>query len=566
MKKFIGIFFLCWSVTLLYAQRPNVRLEVSTSTPQVGQTLTITVKANVQGQLEVDLPKSFQSGNSTMSSMQQEIDYNTGEVVTYFLHSQNGSFTRSGNFSVGPAVIRKGSKVFKSNVVNVVVKQDQPPQSNSETFTRRQLSQPAFGIIQTSRNQIFEGEPLVLNGVIYSRFTPTHLEEYESYAIEGTADKHALDEDSENIMMTEKNIGGIYFNTFHYDKQILFPLSTGKIKINPFKMLLMRGLESFELISSSTTVEVLPLPGKAPQTFTGAVGTYSTSCSAKTENVQKGSILELQFTVKGKGNLHQLNVPKLSLSSAFEQYGDPEVKEDFSFGQNGAEGKVTYTYFVKILKAGVQQLKGPGFSYFDPAKKSYISVDAAQIDLGTLPGEIAEDQRESKEQKDTFVSATKKGRNSDSMPTFILILLGAGIPLLLSILYRWKSKKKVSDESRITKSSTQPAFFEEDPLILEKEAPARLLNKASVELDNGNNSQFLELIEKAVVCSLQSEIGCTDTMRYTLVEKLPDEQRKVEFRAFFEALDTAKYGSVFSNEPPEQLLTRAQNLISGNQG
>lgn len=564
MKKIIGIFILSWCVAFVYAQRPAVRLEVSTSSPQVGQNLTITVKANVQGQLEVDLPKSFQSGNSTMSSMQQEIDYNSGEVVTYFLHSQNGSFTRSGNYTVGPAVIRKGSKVFKSNVVNVTVKQEQPSPSTSESFSRRQLSQPAFGIIKTSRSQIFEGEPLVINGMIYSRFTPTHLEDYETYTIEGTADKHTLEDGSENIMMTEKNIGGVYLNTFQYDKQLLFPLSTGKIKISPFKMLLMRGLESFELTSSPTSVEVLPLPGNAPITFTGGVGTFSTSCSAKIENIEKGSIFELIFTVKGKGNLHQLNEPKLILSDAFAPYGDPEVKEDYSFGQDGASGKITYTYFVKILKTGALQLEGPGFSYFDPTKKQYVSVEAAQIELGNIPEETSAEQDKNNTSKDTFVSIKKDKKNTESIPTLQWILAISGIVLFLYIIYWLKFRKKESEVSSIPTSYIKPTEVVTKPTAQEMEMPESLLNRASAELNGGNQSEYIALVEKALISALQKETGSSEKSRNTLLEELTEEHKKAEFRALFDSVDTAKYGSVLSSDTPEQLLAKVRTLISGD--
>ncbi|MCE2712148.1 MAG: BatD family protein [Cryomorphaceae bacterium] len=529
MKKIIGIFIFSWCVAFVFAQRPAVRLEVSTSSPQVGQNLTITVKANVQGQLEVDLPKSFQSGNSTMSSMQQEIDYNSGEVVTYFIHSQNGSFTRSGNYTVGPAIIRKGSKVFKSNVINVTVKQEQSSPSTSESFSKRQLSQPAFGIIQTSRSQIFEGEPLVVNGLIYSRFTPTHLEDYETYTIEGTADKHTLEDGSENIMMTEKNIGGVYMNTFQYDKQLLFPLSTG-----------------------------------APKTFTGGVGTFSTSCSAKTDNIGKGSIIELIFTVKGKGNLHQLNEPKLILSDAFAPYGDPEVKEDYSFGQDGASGKITYTYFVKILKTGALQLEGPGFSYFDPTKKQYVSVEAAQIELGNITEETSDEQDKNNASKDTFVSIKKDKKNTESISPLHWMLVVSGIALFLWFIYWLKFKKKKSEVSSIPTSHIKSSEEVAKGIVQEMETPERLLSKASAELNGGNQSQFIAYVEKALISALQKETGSSETNRNTLVEGLNEEHRKAEFRALFDAVDTAKYGSVLSNDTPEQLLAKVRTFISGD--
>ncbi|MFO0494445.1 MAG: hypothetical protein ACK50Y_02845, partial [Flavobacteriia bacterium] len=65
-----------------------VYLEVEPKEAEVGEAITITVKANIQGDVDIDLPAAYVSSYNTMSGMEQEIDYNSGKVITYFYHSQ----------------------------------------------------------------------------------------------------------------------------------------------------------------------------------------------------------------------------------------------------------------------------------------------------------------------------------------------------------------------------------------------------------------------------------------------------------------------------------------------
>ena len=45
-------------------------------------------------------------------------------------------------------------------------------------ISAKMLSDPAFGVVQTSKSVIYEGEPVVIGAKIYSKFQPTNIYNY----------------------------------------------------------------------------------------------------------------------------------------------------------------------------------------------------------------------------------------------------------------------------------------------------------------------------------------------------------------------------------------------------
>ena len=555
----ICLFYSCIS----YAQRPLVQLDVSPKEADVGQSITITVKANIQGELEVDLPKAFESGNSTMSSMQQEIDYNTGKVVTYFIHSENGSFTHSGSYTVGPAYIRRGNKVFKSNIATISIRKEEAPTNTEKRYSYRQLSQPAFGIINSSKRSVYEGEPVVLSAKIFARFAPTHLESYESYTPEGSGEKHDLDEGSEEIALKEERIGRAGYYSFVYDKQLIFPLNTGKMTVSPFKMLLMRGFESFSLSSSSLTVDVKPLPKGAPSNFTGGVGVFGTAQSTSSDQVKQGDVIKLIRTISGNGNLHLLRFPELTLPKGLEIYGDPEVKENFSFGNEGAKGKITYTYHVKATKSGYIDIPDFSFSYFDPEKERYVQKKTAgkRLNVG-LDSSVAATASPTNDQEteESFHKADRSATttNEDSfLPNWVWIVLTALFALISVKLFR--DRRKQTTSSQLDKEvPIQPQPSEQ------KSAEAGVidyLKNARIAVETGDSNIFYPQVEKLVLSGLGRLSNNSSMNRAELLSHLQHHAKFSEINQWFTDLDASRYGMGISGAEPKELLKRAEELI-----
>jgi hypothetical protein len=211
------------------------------------------------------------------------------------------------------------------------------------------------------------------------------LESYNGFEVENGSEAIELDK-SQRLLLNKENYKGSTFLTFTYGKTLVFPNATGKVKIKPFEMSLQYddgGIfsERIAFTSSGSMIEVLPLPGNAPHDFIGAVGKFDFDYSLDKKNIKQGDVAILTLIVSGVGNLQNINKPNLNLPKGVVIYGDPDIKEDITYGLMGAEGKVTYTYHLQFNSADLEELPPFSVSYFDPNQKKYVQIKGTQIAL-----------------------------------------------------------------------------------------------------------------------------------------------------------------------------------------
>jgi len=356
----------------IQAQKTIVKLEVDQKKVTLGKAIVITIRSNVEGEITIDLPSEFVRGYDVMSGMEQEVDYNTGIVNTISYYAQNGSFKKVGTFTLGPAYVKKGKHVYKSNTVQVTVQKEAIDNSNG-TITSKQLKQVAFGVIEVNKTTLFEGEPLVVQAKVYARFAPTSIEDYQSYSIDQGIDKHSLD-DNQSITAKKESVKGSTLYAINYDRNLIFPSGGGTLQLNPFKLILRQHFDGVAVVSTGTNVTVKPLPDGAPKSFIGMVGQLDAACRYDGTCDKKGEVIKLELVLSGKGNLHNIEAPKLKFSKGLIQFGKPEATEEYSFTGNGAEGKVIFKYTLQSTNDQVKSIDEIPISYFDPTKETYVTL------------------------------------------------------------------------------------------------------------------------------------------------------------------------------------------------
>jgi hypothetical protein len=461
MRWFLGIALLVLILPLVvYGQKPSIQLEVDPKVITTNDVFSITVRTSINGEVDIELPDEYIHGYNVMNGMEQDVDYATGKIVTYYYISQTGTFRKPGNYKIGPAVIKKGGKVFKSSSVNLQVNSSSPSPSNDLEVSAKQLRQPAFGIVETSKKKIYAGEPLLVNAKVYSRFDPTHLESYKPYVVPGALEKHELDGGS-RIVVNEEYIKRSLYYSFEHDKKVVFPENTGKMAIEPFKLILLRGLDGVPITASSKSIEVLPLPKGAPKSFTGGVGQFTITQKIDKTEFKQGDVIDIELEITGQGNLHALNPPDLQLPKGFKLYGDPKIKEDIVFGKNGAEGKVNIQYHVKILESGSIQLPVTTFAFFDPDKEKYILLKTksekvtieSNAEYNVKNDIVVNSTKPLHTDKKTFNNSPPQNKKSSSGWSSWLLI---GTPLSLAFigLFLWWGKKSPNQPNKENKPST----------------------------------------------------------------------------------------------------------------
>ena len=548
------------------AQKPMVWLEVEPKEAEVGEVLTIIIKSNVQGEIDIDFPSGFVHGYNISNGMNQEIDYNTGKVITYYHLSQTGAMPKAGTFKFGPAYVKKGNKIYKSNTVSVTIRKENARVTTGNELSAKQLKQPAFALIEKSKATIYEGECVILNAKVYAQFNPSHLEDYQEYTINGALDKHDIGS-STRIMVEEEHIRNFTYYTFEYDKKVVFPTGTGKITVDPFKLLLRRGYESMPLTSSGATIEIKPLPGNVPKDFIGGVGQFNVSRTVQAGTFKQGVVFTLLVEVSGFGNLQNIVEPTLSLPKGFVVYGDPIIKEDFVFGSKGAEGKIVYEYNIQVTKFGQQTLPETRISYFDPNKEKYCTVSTKSDllvieknskfkpgtdDIASLP--------QNQLQEEVFPLRRDSGNLSNQTLNFNQksFWIGVSSPLVLALIFGlWMRKKEENTTTGSQKVAKQNAQI----------AVQNLFSEAEKALSQRDYTNYYSCIEKGVQRSLSLFLNGDETVILSsseifrhLKERDTDPNNITALSNLLSTCEQARYGLGINEEDRDTLIVSAKQI------
>jgi hypothetical protein len=549
MKALLTVLFIAlfWPLYLL-SQKPSIQLEIDPKVIVTNDVFSITVRSNINGEIEIELPDEYIHGYNVMNGMEQDVDYATGKIITYYYVSQTGTFRKPGTYKIGPAILKKGAKTFKSNTVSIQVNRESGSGTKENDLTAKQLRQPAFGIIKTSSSKIYAGEPLVVNAKIYSRFDPTHLESYKSYTVPGALEKHDLMGGSSRIVVEEEYVKRSLFYTFEHDKKVVFPEGTGKLIIDPFRLILRRGLDGVPITSSPESVEILPLPRKAPATFTGGVGEFSINRTISPVKTKEGDVITVELTVKGTGNLHAIDQPKLNLPAECSIYGDPIIKEDFIFGDKGAEGSIAITYHVKVNTSGKLNLPGTAFSYFDPNKEKYITIRSTA-------DEITIDQNPNLNTKDEFTEFNASNEGSAGQTTIKTgpqsqsgnentwskwLLIGTPISLLLIGGVLWWSNLKGPISPKTPNVTVER---------ISAEAVHTCIVQSKINFNTNDYSGAIQHLRKGLILGAARYLHSDNTaISPTEISKLwestmPDDPLRMEWNSAMEQCNQALYSA-----------------------
>ena len=562
--QFIHIVFLLLAFCS-FGQKPSVQLTVDPDEVGVGQTVTITLKYNVDGQIVENLPSNFIKGYGVNTFSEYIQDVTTGQLVQEHIIVMSGQFTKTGTYKIGPFHIKDGNKSYPSNTVSVRVTNGSV--STTEDFSKEQLKKPAFGIIERSSEKIYDGEPLVLAARVYSTFGPTGKPlRKQNYEVSGVVEMYDLLDASNPSAVKIKRKDYI---TFTYDRKVMFPTGAGFLSIKPFDVFLPYGNNGYSVQSNVPRIEVIPLPNGAPNDFIGAVGSFEVEQKVVAKSLKQGDVLQLDVIITGQGNLHNIEKPKLPLRNGMIIYGDPTLTEEYTYTSAGAVGKVTYSYNIQVTKEGEQQIPAVSISYFDPRKEQYVTVNAGSptsILVKENPKYEAPDVSDASADIVTStdrlapMSHYKKTANRSGFFGTPVFWASVFSPLALALLLIFAVKRR--DEKA-------PAKQQLETVKLVKTSSRTFLSEAEASLKVGNTDAFFASIERSLT-ALCIAIGKLDEnrvyARYALIDALKtqrvSDQDIAAVHELFEKCDFARFGSPGTASDQELILEHTRNLMN----
>lgn len=463
----LGLFFL---TATSFAQDAKVTLKASKTEVAVGEQFSIILSADVNGNGDLNLPREFQVLSRMSGSSSRFINgQQSFEVTRTFVVMA----TKTGDYTISPAVWTYGNSSAKSNSlkIKVIEGNGSAPQQQQQYYDpfgslfgapRQQQQQPQreekhFGMIITSKREVYVGEPVVISGKVYFDGHIVDIADFVSYKMNLMAHKTDLRSDKVNLSVSREEYGGKTYQTIPLFEDLIIPQQSGEYTFSPFsiKVGYQRGFfdRGFKPVKSNEAIiTVLPLPKGAPEGFDGAVGNYKVKVEYDVQQkMQAGDIIGIRVSIDGSGNINLLKALELTLPEGISLYGDPKVENKVKVNRKGASGSIDYEFVAQITQGGKYNFKPFAFAFFNPESRRY-----EKIEIPTLQFEANGELISEKEIEEIAQAKEEEIIASQIWKTITLSLLG--LLLLIGLIYFLKKNSdifKVKPRKRKVDALTQ---------------------------------------------------------------------------------------------------------------
>src|SRR5699024_2632333 len=98
----------------------------------------------------------------------------------------------------------------------------------------KNMNEMAFGIIQQSEKEVFQGQAFVLEGKVYSQVDILQVEDYTPFNLKFDSELHKLGK-SNQVTSSYERVTGKQVETFRIGKTVVFAEEIGIHAIKPFR-------------------------------------------------------------------------------------------------------------------------------------------------------------------------------------------------------------------------------------------------------------------------------------------------------------------------------------------
>ncbi len=353
----------------------------------------------------------YEGGTST----QQSISFSGGRQESLYIVDYTYVYQalKAGTVTIPAVSVNSGGKQLTSNTVQLtILPPDKNAQAQGNTGGRQQYPQHAEDIkispedmfirVHLNRTQVYEQEPIVATVKIYSKLNISAFRTLNQPTFEGFF--------SEELPVSREpsyeHINGNNYTSLELRKVILYPQKTGRLNIESgkYELTLVQYItrqigfgfvdrvpveKSVNTESNSASVNVIALPSPKPDSFSGAVGSFTAQATMDPLELRTNEASSYILTVKGSGNLKYLTTPKLSIPDGFDSF-TPKTDIDARFTGNDMQGTYSVNYTIVPQHPGSFTIPANKFTYFNPKDKSYHTIDLPAFNMKVAQGAAVE--------------------------------------------------------------------------------------------------------------------------------------------------------------------------------
>ena len=303
--------------------------------------------------------------------------------------------TKKGKFTIGPASVNAGSKKLTTQpIVIEVVEGRDLAEIEKDAGSNGQI----LLVAEIEKKDYYPGQQIILN---YRILTSQNIQTIDVISEDDYAEFFVQSFEQFDKQPSMVKINGVDYTSRILKSIALFPHQSGTYEIDPLVMLVginapfsgiqgfftMRRMEEVHVATDPVRIQVLPLPGGAPESFKGAVGKYSLTSTASKSELTTDESFSLQLEITGNGDPKRWDPPAAPVDTAFEVY-DPKILENKQVEVNGIFQNTRVIEYQLLPAHEGQYTVFIPFTYFDPDLKKYVTISSdtavVQVALGRL--------------------------------------------------------------------------------------------------------------------------------------------------------------------------------------
>ena len=410
MKRF-GILILCLMTAFALNAQDDVSFKVICKKQVVvGEQFQVSYELSGEGKnFEAPNFNNFEIVGGPFSSSSSSVQIVNGSVTktstnTYSFYLRA---IKEGKFTIPAATITVKKQKVKSTTAEIEVVKDNTAISDKGGAKTTGNAKDVFLEAAPNKLSAYIGEQITLTYKIYFTIPISNLTISKAPSYSGFWTKDVTDN---NGVLQQSSIvrNGQEYHVATAQEIVLIPQKAGTLTIDPLNISCIaqirnekqqqRGYDPFEnffgdIMGSSYTnvkkelksqpidIEVKPMPAKdKPESFKGAVGQFTFTSKIDKTEMKSNDAFTVTYTVSGKGNIELLDLPKPNFPPDFEVY-DPKISTNTKNNSYGISGSKKAEYVVIPRVSGDFTLNPTEFSYFDPSKNKYVTLESDRYEL-----------------------------------------------------------------------------------------------------------------------------------------------------------------------------------------
>lgn len=475
---------------------------------------------------------------------------------TYFLSPK-----RKGELKIGQAIIEIDGEVYKTSPKTVEVTEAVSSPNSPESQADAIADENLHLVAEISKSNPYLNEAITVIYKLYfsSEISISNVNEVETPKY---SDFWSHQIAIPKLEIKRGNFKGQKYNYVTWRKTVLYPQKVGKLSIAPLSLNVSVDVPTNRrdffgrtvyqkapkiITAGRRTINVKALPEEnKPSSFNGAVGDFKLDVSFNKVELKSSESFQTSIKVEGRGNLSLFRLPKLSVPSSLELY-EPEHKENIKTNLLGMQGTLEDIYTIVPQFQGNYPIPPVRFSYFDPVKERYYTLDSKETLIDVIEGPKASNSSQpnaastqnkiNNESYFNFIKLDEKLSSTSTSSfylsnTFWIILI---LPVFAFCLFLLILRRK---ENYVT-----------DPLTARQKRTNKLARKylSSAKKAIGDQESFYDALERAMHNYLKAKLAI-ETVEFSkdyiyelLIKKGASKDSVSDFITILNNCEVARY-------------------------